>query len=182
VRRTAIGALVGTAVLGLVVPIAVYHPYEVTYFNWLTGGLGAAQREAALYVPGADWREPGTEGDYWHTSLRDFLNHVGKTIPFDASVGTCGTHVVQAVDGWEGDPLDFKWNPDEASYLYVSPRENFCGWAHIRELETQRPVLLRVVRDEGLIYEVLGPPAGHPLYPVSPRSRYEDLAITPPST
>ncbi len=179
-RLVAVTSLVGACLLALAVPIALYHPYEVTYFNWLAGGLGGAQRDAVFYVPEGDWRSPGTEGDYWHTSLRDFLNHVGHGIPVDGAIGTCGTHVVQALDTWEGAPLDFKWNPQEAQYLYVAPRENFCGWAHIHELERQRPVLWRVERDQGLIYEALGPPADHPLEPVSPHSRYEDLPPLPP--
>jgi len=180
-RRVAVPALVGFCLLALAIPIALYHPYEVTYFNWLAGGLGGAQRNALLYVPEGDWRSPGTEGDYWHTSLRDFLNHVDRGIPLNAAIGTCGTHVVQAIDTWEGAPLDFKWNPEEAQVLYVSPRENFCGWAHIRDLERQRPVLWRVERDQGLIYEALGPPADHPLEPSSPHSRYENLPPLPPS-
>ena len=179
-RVAAMGSLVAVCLLGLALPIGLYHPYEVTYFNWLAGGLGGAQRGAALYVPGGDWRSPGTEGDYWHTSLRDFLNHVGHGIPANGAIGTCGTQVVQAVDGWEGAPLDFKWKSEEAQYLYVAPRENFCGWASIHNLERQRPLLWRVERDHGLIYEALGPPADHPLEPVSPHSRYEDLPPLPP--
>jgi len=42
-------------------------------------------------------------------------------------------------------------------------------------------VLWRVERDQGLIYEALGPPADHPLEPSSPHSRYENLPPLPPS-
>ncbi len=59
----------------------------------------------------------------------------------------------------------------------MSPRaRNFCGWAHIHELERQRPLLWRVERDKGLIYEALGPALRTMGWePVSPHSRYEEL-------
>lgn len=172
-QRAGFSALLAAALGAFAIPIARYHPFEVTYFNWLAGGLGGAQRDALLYVPGEDWRSPGTEGDYWHASLRDFLGHVGSLVPPSAVLGVCGTMYKQAVANWEGEPLQYADPHELGTYLYVAPRESFCGWAHIRDLESQRPVLLRVVRDGGLIYEILGPEVPYPLPPVSAPTRYD---------
>jgi Dolichyl-phosphate-mannose-protein mannosyltransferase len=181
-RRLALGGLAGIGVLALAIPISTYHPFEVTYFNWLAGGLGGAQRDALLYVPGEDWRSPGTEGDYWHASIRDFLKHVGPVVPMDSLISTCGTMYIQAIANWTGPRLHFVDRHDEGDYLYAAPRESFCSWADIRDLESQRPVLLRVRRDGGLIYEILGPPVPYPLPSVSPRTAYDPpLVLLPPS-
>ena len=59
-----------------------------------------------------------------------------------------------------------------APVVWVSPREGACSWKLVRALESERPVLLRVERGGGLIYELLGPPADHPLEPVSSSNAY----------
>ena len=163
--------LAAASFVALALPVLDYHPFEVTYFNVLAGGLGGAQRDELLYVEGEDWRSPGTEGDYWHASLRDFLAHVGTVVPRNAVIGVCGTMYMQAMANWDGPQLHYIEPHERGQYMYVAPRESFCSWADVRLLESQRPVLLRVVRDGGLIYEILGPPVDYPLPPVSPRSR-----------
>ncbi len=180
-RLAAAGGLAAAILLALAIPIATYHPYEVTYFNWLTGGLGGAQRSALLFVPGEDWRSPGTEGDYWHASIRDFLSHVGPIVPVDQVISVCGTMYVQAIANWTGPPPHYADRREDAGYIYAAPRESFCDWAHIRDLESQRPVLLRVMRDGGLIYEIMGPEVSYPLAPVSPRTAYDPPLVLVPS-
>ena len=59
-----------------------------------------------------------------------------------------------------------------APVVWVSPRERACGWKLVRALEGERPVLLRVERGGGLVYELLGPRSDHPLEPVSPANAY----------
>ncbi len=181
-RLAAMAALAVSVVVALAIPIATYHPYEVTYFNWLTGGLGGAQRSALLYVPGEDWRSPGTEGDYWHASIRDFLRHVGTIVPPDQVISVCGSRYVQAIANWTGPPLQYVERRADAAYVYASPRESFCSWADIRDLESQRPVLLRVMRNGGLIYEIMGPEVSYPLPPVSPRTAYDPSLVLLPSS
>jgi hypothetical protein len=180
-RLAAVGGLAGSVLLALAIPIAVYHPYEVTYFNWLAGGLGGAQHDALLYVPGEDWRSPGTEGDYWHASIRDFLSHVGPIVPPDQVISVCGTMYMQAIATWTGPPLRYADRREDANYIYAAPRESFCSWADIRDLESQRPVILRVMRDGGLIYEIMGPEVSYPLPPVSPRTSYDQSLVLLPS-
>jgi len=181
-RFAAVGGLGAAIALALAIPIATYHPYEVTYFNWLAGGLGGAQRDALLYVPGEDWRSPGTEGDYWHASIRDFLRHVGPIVPPDQVISVCGTMYIQAIANWSGPRLHYADRREDATYLYAAPRESFCSWADIRDLESQRPVLLRVMRDGGLIYEIMGPEVSYPLPPVSPRTAYDPPLVLLPSS
>ncbi len=156
----------------------------MTYrFNWLTGGLGGAQQQRCSYVPGEDWRSPGTEGDYWHASIRDFLSHVGPIVPPDQVISVCGTMYVQAVANWRRpEQLHYADRREDATYLYAAPRESFCSWADIRDLESQRPVLLRVTRDGGLIYEIMGPEVSYPLPPVSPRTAYDPPLVLLPSS
>ncbi len=167
-------ALAAGSALALAIPLATYHPFEVTYFNTFAGGLGGAQRDALLYVEGEDWRAPGTEGDYWHASLREFLAHVGSVVPPDTQIGVCGTMYMQAIANWESPrPLQYVEPHERGVYMYVAPRESFCSWADVRLLESQRPVLYRCMRDGGLIYEILGPPLDYPVPPVSPRTRYD---------
>ncbi len=162
-------AAVGCA---LALPLVSYHPYEVAYFNWLAGGLGGAQQSALLWVPHEDWRSPGTEGDYWHSSLRDFLRHVGpgQIVPATSLIGTCGTSYQQAAAN--GADLRFASPDDSGEYLYIGPREHFCGWGKVRALESQRPVLYRVMRGGGLIYEILGPKVDYALPTLSPATGY----------
>jgi hypothetical protein len=60
-------------------------------------------------------------------------------------------------------------------FMIVSPREFSCWWRELREHESERPVLKRVERGGGLIYEILGQRTGATFTPPSPHSRYEDL-------
>jgi hypothetical protein len=57
--------------------------------------------------------------------------------------------------------------------VYASPREPRCSWKRLRELERWRPVLSRVTRGGGLIYEILGPRTAEPHAPVSPPTAYD---------
>jgi hypothetical protein len=158
----AFGAL---AIVFLLLPLAVYRPYETTYFNFLTGGLGGAQRRALLRVPPPhpDWVN-GTEGDYWFNSLRNALFQLAQVAPEPIEVGLCGAWPEHALLDWPVvKPFQFELFSDHraAPYVYASPRESFCSWDTIGELERSRPVLYREERGGGLIYELFGPKADH---------------------
>ena len=62
--------------------------------------------------------------------------------------------------------------------VFVSPREGplFCGWTIVRELESRRPVLKRVERGGGLVWEILGPETGKTYTPPTPENRYTAIA------
>ncbi len=182
------GALVGAAIAScaaLAWPVVEYHPYEGTYFNFLVGGLGEAQRRALFKVAGAsDLRVWGTEGDYWNSSVRDGVREAFKHVAGDGLIGICGwpQTAVFNVDP----PLRQRfvdWNGlDDVPVIYVLPREGLCGWEKVRKLESERPILKRVERGGGLIYEVLGGKSPVPLKPVSPPSRYmRDASDNPQS-
>jgi hypothetical protein len=166
-RRALRPALGAGAVLGLgalVWPIAEYHPYETTYFNAFEGGLGRAQRRGLFLTrPFAD-RLNGTEGDYWYSSLRDGLRDLDSFSPGGATVGLCGPHPplgranlpedsrLRFLDGYDA--------TERADLVYASPRPRHCGWNDVRDIEVARPLLRRVERGGGLIYEVFGPRDG----------------------
>jgi hypothetical protein len=174
-RFGSIAALTVAVLAALVIPIVDYHPYEVTYFNWLAGGLGGAQQRGVLYIKDEDWRSQGIEGDYWHSSIRDFLRQVGAVVPPSALISYCGTMQPQARANWTGPPLRETKAILDGEYMYVAPREAFCSWSLVHFMESWRPVLYRVTRDGGLIYEILGPMGDHRIAPVSPRTIYDTV-------
>lgn len=174
-RGVATGAIVAAA-LALLWPLAAYHPFELAYFNFLAGGLGGAQRNGVFR---SDWTPlaNGTEGDYWAGSLREGLGAAVALGPPGQTIGVCTWFGALAAVDSDGDgppPLvtsDID-RPDVA-VVYASPRENRCPWKKVHQLERQRPVLRRVERGGGLIYEILGPrtPSEHPA--VSPPTVYD---------
>lgn len=171
-----VGALGLLGLGSLCYPIWKYQPYETAYFNILAGGLGGAQRSALFHVPPPhpDWVN-GTEGDFWFSSLRGGLEHLSTVAPAPIEVGLCGVWPPQAQADWpDKKPFRFELYAThrEAPYVYAGPRESFCGWDTIQDLERSRPVLYREERGGGLIYELFGPLAGHPLPPSSRITAY----------
>jgi hypothetical protein len=162
--RLVAGAAAALCLAALVWPLAEYHPYETTYFNVLEGGLGRAQRRGLfLTSPYAD-RLNGTEGDYWYSSLRAGLRDLAKFSPAGGTVGLCGPRAPQARADLPADSrlhiLDGNDATDVAFLVYASPRPRECGWNDVRDIEVARPLLRRVERGGGLIYEVFGPRDG----------------------
>jgi hypothetical protein len=185
-RRSA-WAIGTAAVLGLTSvlwPVLEYHPYETTYFNALVGGLGGAQRRALFRTEPASDRSNGTEGDYWYSSLRAGLTDLEVFSAGGGTVGLCGPRPPQGranlhmgsplhiLEGYEATAL--------AALVYASPRANECDWPDLRELETQRPILRRVERGGGLIYEVLGPRDGARRRAVTAPTGYDEASGTLP--
>jgi Dolichyl-phosphate-mannose-protein mannosyltransferase len=155
------------AVIGLGWADARYHPYETTYFNFLAGGLGGAQRNALYALPSPhDGRVNGTEGDYWFNSLRTGLRQALQLVPPGGSLGLCGPIATQArADLAATPPFAFKDDHDgveAADFVFASPRAVFCDPPTLRRLEAERPVVRRVERGGGLIYEILGPRTKEP--------------------
>ena len=73
--------VVSTIVLASAVPIALYHPYEVTYFNALIGGLpGATELELGESALDFDPR------DYWGTSVRASVEWANQHLPANATL------------------------------------------------------------------------------------------------
>jgi hypothetical protein len=165
-----VAAVAAVAISFLVWPVIEYRPYEAAYFNDLIGGLGGAQRRALFAMaPPADRRVNGTEGDYWLSSMREGLVLASKYVPSGEPIGMCpGGDLIPALPhaNWPGKrkPLVTAVSND-VRVVYVAPRESLCGFARIRELEAERPILHRIERGGGLIYEILGAGDGaaHPI-------------------
>jgi len=170
-------ALIGAAALSLLVPLLRYVPFETAYFNVFTGGLRGAQARALFRMPPpTDPRSDGTEGDYWYQSMRTAFAELGKRIKEPTTVALCDAPPVLGQANLTGQPFRLvRYNSPEgrdARVVWVSPRERACGWKVVRALESERPVLLRVERGGGLIYELLGPRSDRPLEPVSAANAY----------
>jgi hypothetical protein len=157
----------GAAVIAtLIAPIVQYHPYETTYFNFMAGGLGQAQRRGLFKYEGLTARLSGTEGDYWYNSLRRGLREIEAAAQGPATVASCGPRGMHfranLAQGTLLTYLDGSNDTDVSDFVYAAPRVNECDWADVRALEAARPVLSRVERDGGLIYETFGRRDGQP--------------------
>jgi hypothetical protein len=168
-----------TFATGILWPVAAYHPYEATYFNFLIGGLGGAQRSGLFAMPPpSDIRVNGTEGDYWFTSARVGARELRKLMKPGDKLSMCGPGRGHAQANWGVEPIPHLYEAHEpefpsVEYMFVSPRETLCWWRQVRKFESERPILKRVERGGGLIYEILGPKSGSPKPPVSPETWYE---------
>jgi hypothetical protein len=180
-------ACVGGWTACLLAPIAAYRPYEVLYFNMIAGGLGRAQSQALLFMAKTGEREhnaSGGEGDYWYTSLREALRPIRIAAKPGMTVGFCGPWPAQVRANNDNASMEIK--PGDPKKLinvplvYVAPQGNIqgCTYTMAREFERQRPILLRVEREGGLIFEVLGQRDGktHPVR--TPPSAYDTLMGT----
>ena len=80
-RRWPAALALAMIVLASLAPIALYHPYEIAYFNGLVGGLPGATR----FSFGRAFRayEPG---DYWGTSVRACVEWSALHLPAGAAV------------------------------------------------------------------------------------------------
>lgn len=169
--------MAGLALLGigaLAWPVLEYRPHETTYFNVFAGGLGGAQRDGLfLAQPPVDYLINGTEGDYWFRSLRLGLATARKAVSRKQPIGLCGVSLWLAEANWPEPkkPL-LTAGFEEAAVVVAIPREFFCGLSTIRKLEAERPILERVERGGGLVYEVLGPKDGKSHTVVTPPSAY----------
>jgi hypothetical protein len=164
---------------GILLPVAEYHPYETTYFNFLVGGLGGAQQRGLFRIgPPQDIRVNGTEGDYWFSSARDAFYDLRALNPKNEPIGICGPGRSHAMFNIIEEPrLRFievsETGFAETPLLYISPRETLCWWREVRRYESERPVIKRVMRGDGLVYEILGPRDGKKRVPPSPETDYE---------
>jgi Dolichyl-phosphate-mannose-protein mannosyltransferase len=156
---------VGTLAVGVLVwPIIVYHPFETTYFNAFIGGLGGAERRHLFAMqPPHDYRVNGTEGDYWYSSYRDGLHRVYEATKgrSDFSVSTCQpfTALEATALEWPSDRVPtLAAKTEQADYIVLIPRPGSqCSFEDIDRFAANRPVLERVTREGGLVYEVVGP-------------------------
>jgi hypothetical protein len=168
--RVARAAVATASGIALLLPIALYHPFETAYFNGLAGGLGGAQRRALFREAGANPLVYGTEGDYWGSGLRDAVR-IARAAG-GGVIGVCAW--LPALAALDADPPVPRLGPPEtADVVIVSPREGRCSWRRVHDLERWRPVIARVTRGGGLIDEVLGPRGATPHAPVSPPTAYD---------
>jgi hypothetical protein len=119
----------------------------------------------------------GTEGDYWYSSLRAGLRDIEASVPAGETVGLCGPRPpLGRADLRTSSPLrilDGDESTVVADFVYASPRPRVCGWNDVRDLEVARPVLRRVERGGGLIYEVFGPTDGRSRPPTTGPTAYD---------
>ncbi len=140
--RSVILPVVGTIVLvsALALPVAEMsrlHPYEYTYFNWLSGGVRHAHNRYML--------------DYWGLSLKQASQRLlstlrarGEARPADRqwNIAVCGPHRSPEVE-LGSDFAEPVWDPRGADFAMT------LGEFYCRELDA--PMLVEVVRD-GVIY------------------------------
>jgi hypothetical protein len=158
----------------LLLALLSYSPYEIAYFNSLIGGLGGAQRAALFRMPFPHTDNVNeTEGDYWGSSLREFQRWMHQQSPMPSTVGLCGVGAPNFDANWDGPREAHSVEIKNAEVVYVMPRQPFCDWRVVRGVEARRPILRRVEREGGLIYEILGPPTGQVQSPTSPMTRYD---------
>ena len=181
-RAGALYAMVTTVIAAsLAWPIAEYHPFETTYYNVFVGGLGGAQRIGLLHAEPPLERANGAEGDYWYNSLREALGVMRTMLRPGQTFSACGPWPGQVLANWDR-PEPIAYVGDErghiekatlsADLLYASPHERACDWRRMREFERTRPVLWRVMRGGGLVYEIFGRPGESRVAAVSPSNRY----------
>ena len=168
--ESAIVAMAATlGLICLVWPVVQYRPYEVTYYNSFIGGLGGAQRNL-VFKDGP--RPMGGEGDYWYSTTREAMAFAKSYLSETHAVGSCGPYGTQ-INMNRGDVEKLTVTTeyrnlaafDSASVVYAVPHPVHCKWSTVRALERERPILHRVEREGGLVYEVLGPRDGkeHPV-------------------
>jgi hypothetical protein len=175
-QRATAAAAIALAAGALLWPLWAYHPFEIAYFNFLAGGLGGAQRAGLFRAAGSPAAlVNGTEGDYWSGGLRDGLRDARTLAAPGEPIGVCTWLPALAAVDSDGapPPITTELERPEVTIVYASPRERRCSWKKIHELERWRPVLRRVERGGGLIYEILGPRGGVPHPPVSPPTVYD---------
>jgi hypothetical protein len=134
----AAGAILLVSALALpVAEMRRLHPYEYTYFNWLSGGVRHARNRYML--------------DYWGLSLKQAslgllstLHARGEAKPADRQwkVAVCGPHRSPEVE-LGSDFAEPVWDPHGADFAMT------LGEFYCRKLDA--PVLVEVVRD-GVAY------------------------------
>lgn len=160
----------------LIWPLAAYHPFEIAYFNFMTGGLGGAQRAGVFRLAPSTSFTNATEGDYWLSSLREGMRIAETFGAPGRPIGVCAwLPALAAIDSDRAPPPPVTAEVERADVevVYVSPREGPCPWKRAHELERWRPLLWRVERGGGLIYEILGPLANTRHHAVSAPTVYD---------
>jgi hypothetical protein len=175
-RARLVGAVaLAAGAAALAWPVAQYHPFETAYFNFLVGGLGGAQRSGLFRSSSPTDSVNGTEGDYWSSALREGIRDARAVAAPGERIGVCAwLPALAAIDDDRALPITTAaLERAEVGIVLASPRELRCSWKRLHELERWRPLLTRVTRGGGLVYEVLGPRADAPHAPVSPPTAYD---------
>jgi hypothetical protein len=167
----ATGGAAAIAMVFLLWPIVEYRPHETAYFNMFIGGLGGAQRRALFKTEAPhDSRANGTEGDYWWSSEREAVRLARETDP-SAPIALCGG-ASQLIPSTIQPAPRFVGTDDPKALVYVCVRELFCSFSTVRQLESKRPIIRRVERGGGLVWELLGPETGAHYTVLTPESAY----------
>jgi len=139
------GAIVLLAGVGAAaVEMARLHPYEYTYFNWLSGGVQAARDRYML--------------DYWGLSLKQASQallaalaerHETKPVGRRWRIAVCGPHRSPQVE--LGPDFETTWDPTGADFAMMLG-EFYCA-------KLDAPVLVEIVRDGvtiARVYDIRG--------------------------
>jgi hypothetical protein len=140
------------AAIGVASPVVAYHPYEGSYFNFLIGGLGGAQR-VRLFDMGVDHdpKTADTEGDYWYSSVRQCINHFKMELAGGKSLGLCGAWPFQAGLDW-GPPGFLQIGDLDGDLVYATARNGCVN----RMNDSGRPLVYEERRGGGIIFRVYG--------------------------
>jgi len=137
--KAALGGLTAIFVAGVALPVsdmARLHPYEYTAFNWLSGGVRAAQSRYMLDYWGLAFKQAGVE-------LRERLAAGGDHPPQGRKwvVAICGPQAAAGVD--LGPQFETTFDQKQADFALA------LGTFYCRHL--QGPILVTVER-EGVVY------------------------------
>jgi hypothetical protein len=159
IPRAAVVGLAAAGVASLMLPIVRYHPYEVSYFNFLSGGLGRAQKNHIFSVPPPqDGRVVDTEGDYWYSSVRMADRDLSYIMRPGQTVAWCGIYPWQLTLDWPLRAPQPRWAPiKDADYLIVVNRGCEALDADLKGPNPSRPLVIDERRGGGLIYRIYGP-------------------------
>jgi hypothetical protein len=164
-------AAAGVAIAVAAWPIVQYRPYESVYYNVFAGGLGGAQQSGLFRMARPpDPRTDGTEGDYWWSSTRAGFEAARAADP-EAPIAFCGG-AAELLSYAQRKTFKVAEPTNRAALVFVCPREIFCPWTMVRDMESKRPILKRVERGGGLVWELLGPETGASFTPRSPENAY----------
>jgi len=133
------GALAAIAVaIGLAVPVVEMirlHPYEYTHFNWIAGGVRAADERYMLDYWGLAFKQASQE---LRAQLTERLETPSRR---RWQIAVCGPHRPAQVE--LGPEFAISWNPKGADFA-MTLGEFYCA-------ELPAPVLVEIAR-EGVVY------------------------------
>ena len=158
--RWALGAGAALVLASLSWPVIEYHPYETAYFNVFAGGLGGAQRGGLFLTSPHEVASTAPRATTGTTRCAPACGTSRHSLPEGGRWASAARVAAKAGQPPRGEPaalLDGTSATAAADLVYAAPRPRECDWNDVRDIEVARPLLQRVEREGGLIYEVLAP-------------------------